>query len=772
MTQSRPQQKPSFIETLLEPVAGTAQLRAEKARLEAFLAAVPGEYCGFAPDGAAVFSDGFAALLGLSKIGGITDIQGALATSDAAALEGQFTALQELGRGFSLIVRAASGQSLFRLTGTKGHALSGTDRFEILWLEDITHQQRAQKELESSRDAAQRETRRLQSALDTLPHMVWIRGADTALEWCNTAYAAAMGLTPAAVIAEQKNIAIARSKGQGPDSPGLARAALDTGQPQGMSVHVILGGKRRFMRITETPLPASAQTLGTAQDITREEELEKDMQRHAGAHKELLEQLRTAIGIFAPDHRLEFFNTAFSQLWGLEDAWLNTRPRLSEIMEKLREKRRLPEQADFRTFKDSWIRMFTGLIDPHEDMLYLPDNTALRMLAVPNPMGGLIMTFEDVTSRLALESSYNTLIAVQKETLDNLAEAVVVYGTDGRIKLWNPAFAEMWDFTPQQLETQPHINDTSRSMENFFEEGERSTMRSMLIAQALERSMKDGRLALKDGRLIEHTTVPLPDGGVLISYADITDSSRVEKALREKNAALETAERLKLDFLANVSYQLRTPLNAITGFNQILDNQYFGTLNDKQREYTKGIAEAGERLATLISDILDLSSIEAGYMEMDYAAFDVRSMMDAIFNLTREWAGGQKLKVLMDCPKDIGTLNADERRLKQVLINLIRNAIHFTPAEGTITLKAHKGAGAITFTVGDTGVGIPKEDQGRIFEPFERLQVNEQAATGQRGAGLGLALVRNIVQMHGGTIAIDSDRGKGTAISITIPLQA
>ncbi|MBC7179257.1 MAG: PAS-domain containing protein, partial [Roseovarius sp.] len=399
------------------------------------------------------------------------------------------------------------------------------------------------------------------------------------------------------------------------------------------------------------PLAAAGLTLGIARDVTREEELETEQKRYTAAHNELLEQLGTAIGIFDATQRLEFYNSAFSQLWHLEDAYLNTKPRLGDLMEKLREGRRLPEQADFKRYKQVWLNMFTSLISPHDEMLYLPDGSALRMLVVPHPMGGLMMTFEDVTSRLELESSYNTLIAVQKETLDNLAEGVSVYGGDGRLKLWNPSHARLWGLNPEELEGEPHIYRLIEKMKGRFAEDDRAKARETLMTQSLDRNIHEGQMACADGTLIAYSTVPLPDGGVLVTHVDITDKMRVENALREKNAALQDAERVKIDFLANVSYQLRTPLNAIMGFAEILDNEYFGALNARQKEYTRGMQEAGERLLSLINNILDLSTIEAGYMEFQRDKVAIHDILHDIYDLTTEWARRERLTVRLECPR-------------------------------------------------------------------------------------------------------------------------
>ena len=714
-------------------------------------------------------------MIGLEKINKLTDIQGKLTPSDAAALEGLFERLEKNALPFTTHAHKHGDDRIFKISGSRGEDEQNNSYYNILWLEDVSDSYKEKETLEVTAQKTAERLVQLQAAFDSLPQPRWIRNKDGQILWVNDAYSDAVGQTISKVVEEQIELRVNARKIKGStDKPvfgiKLAASALKDNEKKTTEGHINMGGKRILMKVIETPLSELEMTLGLCEDISREEELESELKRYQSSTIELLEQLRTAVAIFDADKRLEFYNSAFAQLWGLEDGWLNTRPKLGDLMEKLRETRRLPEQADFRKFKESWLDMFTSLIEPEDTMLYLPDNSALRMLAVPHSMGGLMMTFEDVTSRLELESSYNTLIAVQKETLDNLGEAVAVYGGDGRLKLWNPAFGRLWNLNPEDLEGEPHVSAIVEKLSNFFDPKEWEDRKEELASKALDRMMHEGRLRRADNTLIDFTTVPLPDGGVLITYIDVTDTVRVENALREKNAALEAAEQLKLDFLANISYQLRTPLNAIMGFNEILDQEYFGPLNDRQKEYTRDTQKASERLLELINDILDLATLEAGYLTLERTDISIYQMMNNVQELVSDWARKADIEVHLKCAKNIGKITADEKRLKQAIINVVRNAINFTPPNGQITLAAKKQKEGIEIQIIDTGIGIPDEDKSRIFEPFERAQGGtKEGRPARTGAGLGLSLVKNIMALHGGRAELDSTPGEGTVVSLFIP---
>jgi signal transduction histidine kinase len=458
-------------------------------------------------------------------------------------------------------------------------------------------------------------------------------------------------------------------------------------------------------------------------------------------------------------------------MWGFDPDWLETGPTHGEVLEDLRARRMYPEQPDFQDYKRQRLDLYTTLIDTHEELLYLPNERVIRVVISPHPLGGLIFINEDVTDRLTLERSYNTLIAVQSETLNNLHEGIAVYGADSCLKLFNPAFSRIWRLDPALLREEPRMAEVVDAAKDLFRyQGSWESFREQIIANSADRTARAGRFERADGSILDYAAVPLPDGAMLFTYIDVTDSVTVHRALRERNEALVAADRLKSEFITNVSYELRTPLNTIIGFTEILVRQYFGTLNRRQMEYGEGILEASRQLLALIDDILDLALIEAGRLELDLVPTDIAKMVDAVAALTREHARKVGIVLVVDCDRNIGVFTADERRIKQALFNLVSNAIKYTPSGGRIVILARRDKDGVMLAVRDTGSGIAEEYRDRVFEKFERGHGGDgHGGDGHGGVGLGLALVKSFVLLHGGEVTLESTVGKGTCVTLWLP---
>jgi signal transduction histidine kinase len=629
----------------------------------------------------------------------------------------------------------------------------------IIWFRDITSQQKIITRLTKENEKLKSDVKQYSTILNMLPYPVWQRGDDLNIRYCNLAYSEVAEEAPERVV-ESEDLELHKN------ARILAKVAKESGESKGERRHIIVEGQRKLFQFYEIPVLSDKMMVGVAQDVTELETIQEELGRHISAQKDLLESTASAVAVYGSDTRLKYFNYAYVRLWALDEAWLETQPTYSEVLEVLREKRRLPEQANFPVFKQQQQKLFTDLIEPREDIFYLPDGKTLRVLTIPHALGGILFSYEDVTDRLALERSYNTLTAVQRATLDNLHEGVVVFGEDGRLRLYNPVYLKMWKLEDKGVLVDVHVNDILEMTRELYDIPGWDVFKQDFSRQLHNRSVQRQRIERKDSKVFDAIWVPLPDGASLISYTDVTDSTLVERSLRERNDALQEADRLKSEFLANVSYELRSPLTSITGFSEMLKQDYFGELSPKQKEYVAGIHKSSNHLMQLINDILDIASIEAGYMRLEIKQFDIYTMMSSVSSLINERVRENKIKLVFECKKDIGVMLADETRVKQILFNLLNNAIKFTDKGSSIKLGASiqpdDGAPeSVIFYVEDNGMGIAPEEQAAVFGKFYRKV--------KSGTGLGLSMVKSFVELHGGRVDLKSELEKGTRISCILP---
>jgi signal transduction histidine kinase len=482
------------------------------------------------------------------------------------------------------------------------------------------------------------------------------------------------------------------------------------------------------------------------------------------AHRRVLDQLATGVAIFNADRKLIFYNAAFRSLFELDPAVLDQAPTDSFVLDSLRADRQLPEEQDYRQWKQQLYEAYRA-VEPQEHMWHLPDGRALRVVTAPNPEGGVTYLYDDVTERLVMHRRYDALIKVQSETLDHLAEAVAVFGSDGRVRLHNPAFQRMWKLTPEALDQHPHVEAVTAWAQAMHDDN--TVWRDLRGAVTAIDSREPivARLERRDGMMLDMTTMPLPDGATLVTFQDVSDTVNVERALIEKNEALQAADAIKIDFVHHVSYELRSPLTNIIGFAHFLGDPAFGPLTDKQREYLGYITASTNALLALINNILDLATIDAGAMSLNLSDVDIRSTMEEAAEGVQDRLKKDGITLDIRAVPGIGSFTADGRRLRQILFDLLSNAVGFSPPGEAVTLAAERGPDAVAFVVTDRGPGIPPEAMDKVFDWFE----TDSRGSQHRGSGLGLSLVRSFVELHGGTVTIDSTLGKGTTVTCVFP---
>jgi signal transduction histidine kinase len=391
----------------------------------------------------------------------------------------------------------------------------------------------------------------------------------------------------------------------------------------------------------------------------------------------------------------------------------------------------------------------------------------LRVVAQPLPDGGLLLIFEDRTEQVALASARDTLLRVRAATFDNLFEAVGVFAADGRLQLWNQKFRDVWELDETFLAKHPRVDQLAEAAGRQLANPSRAAViRELVRVATQERKQRSGRVALKNGRHFEFAAVPLPDGNALFTMLDISDSRRIEAALRDRNEALEEADRVKTAFVANMSYELRTPLTSIGGFAEMLAGGYAGELAPTAEEYVRAILDSVARLSTLIDHVLDLTQSEAGGLPLEKKSVDMRRLAREAAKAADPAAVDKSIEFAVDLEKGLGIVSGDARRLRQVLDNLLSNAVRFTPPGGRVLLRGQGLEHLVRIVISDTGPGMTLKEQARAFDRFSR-----STGDGERGAslGLGLPLARQFVEAHGGTLTLASEPGQGTAVTVELP---
>ena len=477
------------------------------------------------------------------------------------------------------------------------------------------------------------------------------------------------------------------------------------------------------------------------------------------------DRLATAFAVFDRTQRLTHFNPAYVALWQLDPAWLVTRPRDGDILDRLRQARRLPEKADYRAWKQDWLAAY-GKDAQAEDLWHLPDGRTLHVVADSDAEAGITYLYENVTERLALESRYNALIEVQRETLDTLREGVAVFAPSGSLRLYNQAFAALWRLSPHLLDSEPHIDQIIAACRPLYDEPEEwDRIKNAVTAIVAARVAYEKEFDRTDGSVLACAVLPLPDGGTLLTSVDVSDARHAERALKERAEALEAADRLKTAFISHVSYELRTPLTNIIGFSDLLESPAIGPLTERQRDYLGDIRLSGRTLLAIIDDILDLATIDAGTLELKLAPVKVGQVIEQAVQGLQERIKQNDLTLDIDIAPGIDEFVADGKRVTQMLYNLLSNAIGFSNVGGTIALRCESRGAMLAFTVADQGVGIPEDYQQAVFDRFE----SRSHGSRHRGAGLGLSVVKSLAELHGGAVTLDSSPGRGTRVTLLLP---
>ena len=673
----------------------------------------------------------------------------------------------ELGREsaakVSRTVRVQGSPRVFHVRG--GPAPGQRPGTILLWFVDVSAAEEERARLAHRLRQTEAAVNSLTQVIEAAPFPMWYRGPDLKLGLVNSAFVQAVEGRDAADVIERGAELI---DAEGDDSPlARAREAQTAGRIVSRMQPAIIRGERRMLRLVDVPLSTGA-VAGFALDVQDLEEARAELARHIESQRELADRMTAGTAQFDADRSLSFFNRPFAAMARLDPEWLAEKPEFDRVIERMRDEQRLPETRDFPAWKEERRAWFTSPEEVIEEEWMLPAGDHIRVVAQPLPDGGLRLFLEDRTEQLRLASARDTLLRVRAATFDHLYEAISVFASDGRLYTWNRRFLEDWELDEEWLSSHPRVDELVPAMaRKLVSPAAAAQIREMVRQTTNERQSATGRISMTDGRHFQFAAVPLPDGNALLTMVDVTDSTRIEAALRERATALEEADRVKTDFVANMSYELRTPLTSIGGFAELLAGGYAGELTPKARDYVSAILESVDRLSKLINDVLDLTTGDTRGVALEKERVDIGGLCRAAAETAKPRAAEKAQSLEIEIATGAGQVFGDARRLRESIEHVLQNAIAYTDRNGQISLVADGDKKEALIRISDNGSGIDEDDLPRVFDRFDR--VAEAGVRGEAALGLGLPLTRQFIEAHGGTVELESAKGKGTTVTLTIP---
>ncbi len=757
------------IATGLSMRRGARQTRSQTARLAMLLQSAPAIPVLVRPDGRIEAPERLAAWLGCSELPGylseILGPDGGLEPEHAKALAADIKAAQRGGKPFVQPIRALGSNRTLLVRGGPADSELASAGGIVLWIFDATESQSRIEDLHGQvaryRDALEA----LSGVIEAAPMPVWHRTPDQRLSLVNSAYVHAVDARSAQQVIEQGVELIESVDGI---SPG-ANAALvaDAQAPSSRMVPVTVDGERRLMRVVDVPLGAAG-VAGYAIDMHELEQARAELKHLIQANRDMLDRLSAGVAQFGANQKLQFCNQPFLSIFGLKPEQAAIDTDFDRVLDAMRDAGLVPETPDFpawRKVRRQWFHSPNAM----EENWLLEDGVHLRVYAQPLPDGGLLLIFEDRTEHVQLASARDTLLRVRNATLDNLFEAIAVFASDGRLHLWNSKFRQIWSVPEVLLSSLPRVDELMATLSDRLQRPQQASLVHQLIrAATVERRQRGGRIAFADGRYFEFAAIPLPDGNALFVMLDISDSRRIEQALRDRNEALEDADRVKTAFVSNMSYELRTPLTSIVGFAEMMQAGLAGELPEQATDYVGAIIDSTNKLAKLIDNVLDLTQGAAGGLPIEHKPIEMERLIREIAGGFEERGKEQGVNIALALQPSLGAIMGDERRIRQSVEHLIENAVNYVGRKGRVLVHADGNQHGVRIVVSDNGPGIEARLQPRIFDTFSRFG----RTTDGRSSGLGLPLVRQFVEAHGGSVTLVSEQGQGTIVTISLPRDA
>jgi signal transduction histidine kinase len=622
--------------------------------------------------------------------------------------------------------------------------------------------------LVNAQEEAQRRAMVLQAMLDNNRHGIVLYDRHQRLVAANQLAGELMGVPDQLSrpgTAHADILACQRARGMYQDEAGGAATerqllTMDRSRPQ--RLQRTLPDGRRF-DIASDPTPDGGFVISIA-DVTALFRAEAEAEHRAGLLKTMVENNSSGVLLYDRHERLVAFNPLAAELMDLPELPQMIGRSMQEVLELQVTRGNLGPGEEGLERRRQFLALDRRVA--HRSRRITSDGRVLNYASDPTPDGGFVVSLNDVTALARAEEEAARRAAILGIMLGNIRHGIVLFDAKGRLVARNDKLVEMLELTPKMLRPGMEMAEMVRALHARGEYGQGPE--GARIAEAILTRPRDAAIRSirrrPNGQIYEVVSDPTPEGGFVVTYTDVTEDRRVRDELDGARMAAEAANLAKSRFLATMSHELRTPLNAVIGFSEVLRGD---APAEQTQEFARSIQEAGRHLLSLIDDILDVTRAESGQLPVTLESVALGPLVSSVERMLRAQAEQARLTLTVSLPASPPRLRADERRLRQVLINLVNNALKFTPAGGSITLSLCLEPTALLLQVTDTGIGIAAADLSRVFEPF--MQLDSQLARRYPGAGLGLYLCRVLTEAQGGTLTLESMPEQGTTATIRFP---
>ncbi len=577
-----------------------------------------------------------------------------------------------------------SGQKLTTIQKNFTHKHSNSHEFIFMTIEDITDINKKRKKEELTYVQTLKEKKIISNVANNIPMALWHRNAQGRIDYCNETYAHALDCSTAKITTENLELFSKNDI----NLHKLSEQSLAKQQPSISRQYAVVQGKRRFVEVGIYPIAETFSTVGYALDCSETEELSSKLSFTTSAYHEIFNTISIPIAVFDEHKNLNYYNAAYTKLFDFKESFLEKNITFADILDDLRTRKKIPEHANFKEYKRKRAELFKNIIKPIEEFIDLPNEDTLRVRIAPYPLGGLIFVYENITDKLNLERGVNTLLAVQKETINHLYEALIVIEKNGKIQFLNKSMEQLFNIQNAKTLVGAPFNAWTAIFKNFFlDEKQHANWTEYLSSLFINRHPINERLFLLNELVINWFYTPLPDGSHMLGFLNVSEEWNNERQLKAHSLDLEKKNTLKQNYINQVTHELQKPINNIIGFSKSLAQQLFGTLNEKQLNYCQLIENNTENVKFLIDDVLCLIGLDQYSLTITPQPFILHNMLSALRSMIEPIFQEKGVDFTISSNPTQTKVIGSEKHLKQALFAIIKDLIVYTPEGDSININ-------------------------------------------------------------------------------------